>query len=60
MDVLCCSSTGRISCLHRAESWARLQADVPRGVVDEDFLRSPIEWVVDAAAPDPYLSGIPR
>ena len=50
----------RISCLHRAESWARLQADVPRRVVDEDFLRSPIEWVVDAAAPDPYLSGIPR
>ena len=50
----------RISCLHRAESWVRLQADVPRRVVDEDFLRSPIEWVVDAAAPDPYVSGIPR
>lgn len=50
----------RLSCLHRAESWARLQADVPRRVVDEDFLRSPIEWVVDAAAIDPYVSGIDR
>jgi hypothetical protein len=50
----------RISCLHRAESWARLQGDVPLRVVDEDFLRSPIEWVVDAAAPDPYASGLPR
>ncbi len=50
----------RISCLHRAESWARLQGDVPRRVVDEDFLRSPIEWLVDAAAPDPYASGLPR
>jgi hypothetical protein len=50
----------RLSCLHRAESWVRLQGDVPRRVVDEDFLRSAIEWVVDAAAPDPYASGLPR
>ena len=50
----------RISCLHRAESWVRLQRDVPRHAVDEQFLRSPIEWVVDAAAPDPYASGLPR
>ncbi len=27
----------RLSCLHRAESWARLQRDVPLRVVDEDF-----------------------
>lgn len=48
----------RISCLHRAESWSRLQADVPVEVVDEPFLRAAVEWVVDAAAPDPYTSGI--
>ena len=29
----------RISCLHRAESWRRLQADVPVSRVDEPFLR---------------------
>jgi hypothetical protein len=50
----------RISCLHRALSWARLHADVPPEVVDEGFRRSPVEWVVDAAAPDPYASAIAR
>ena len=50
----------RLSCLHRAESWTRLQRDVPRRVIDEDFLRSPIEWVLDAAAPDPYASAVAR
>ncbi|HET6967483.1 MAG TPA: phosphotransferase [Ornithinibacter sp.] len=50
----------RIACLHRAESWARLQGDVPVRVVDEEYARAAIEWVVDAAAPDPYLSGLPR
>jgi hypothetical protein len=50
----------RLSCLHRAESWTRLQRDVPRRVVDEDFLRTPIEWVVDAAALDPYASAVIR
>ncbi len=50
----------RISCLHRAESWSRLQADVPAGRVDEPFLRSVLEWVVDAAAPGPVRSGIAR
>lgn len=50
----------RISCLHRAESWARLQGDVPVRVVDDDFVRTVIEWLVDAAAPDPYASGIHR
>lgn len=50
----------RISCLHRAQSWSRLQADVPVDVVDESFVRAAVEWVVDAAAPDPYTSGIAR
>ena len=50
----------RISCLHRAESWARLQRDVPVQVVEEEHARGVIEWVVDAAAPDPYTSGLPR
>lgn len=50
----------RLSCLHRAESWRRLQADVPVRVVEEDFLRSVVEWVVDAAAPDPYASATAR
>jgi hypothetical protein len=31
---------------------------VPVEVVDEPFLRAAVEWVVDAAAPDPYASGI--
>ena len=50
----------RLSCLHRAESWARLQRDVPLRVVDDEFVRSAVEWVVDAAAPDPYASGVAR
>jgi len=50
----------RISCLHRAESWRRLQGDVPVGRIDESFLRSVPEWLVDAAAPDPYASAIAR
>ena len=50
----------RISCLHRAESWRRLQGDVPVGRIDEPFLRSVPEWLVDAAAPDPYASAIAR
>jgi hypothetical protein len=50
----------RISCLHRAESWRRLQADVPVERVDEPFLRSVPEWLVDAAAPDPYASAVSR
>ena len=50
----------RISCLHRAESWRRLQADVPVERVDEPFLRSVPEWLVDAAASDPYASAVSR
>ncbi|HYN65482.1 MAG TPA: phosphotransferase [Ornithinibacter sp.] len=50
----------RLSCLHRAESWGRTQGDVPLSVVDDSFLREVIEWVVDAAAPDPYASAIVR
>ncbi|MFW5472464.1 hypothetical protein ACOCJ5_04065 [Knoellia sp. CPCC 206450] len=50
----------RISCLHRAESWRRLIADVPFEVVDEPFQRSVTQWLVDATAPDPYASAIAR
>jgi hypothetical protein len=50
----------RISCLHRAESWRRLQADVPVERVDEPYLRAVPEWLVDAAAPVPYASAIAR
>lgn len=50
----------RLSCLHRAESWRRLQADVPLHRVDEPFRRAVAEWLVDAAAPDPYASAVAR
>ena len=50
----------RLSALHRAESWRRLQAAVPRGRVAEPFLRSVPEWLVDAAAPDPYAAAVAR
>ena len=50
----------RLSCLHRALSWARLHDDVLPEVVDEAYRRSPVEWVVDAAAPDPYASATAR
>lgn len=50
----------RVSCLHRAESWRRLQADVPLERVDGPFLRSVPEWLVDAAAPDPFASAVAR
>ncbi|KGN38343.1 phosphotransferase [Knoellia subterranea] len=46
----------RISCLHRAESWRRLIADVPLECVDERFRRSVTEWLIDATAPDPFSS----
>ncbi|MGG5260661.1 hypothetical protein [Phycicoccus avicenniae] len=48
----------RLSCLHRAESWRRLQADVPVERVDEPFLRSVPTWLVDAAAPDPHAAAV--
>ena len=54
------AAADRLSCLHRAESWARLQRDVPVRVVDDNWVRAVIEWVVDAAAPDPYASGVAR
>jgi hypothetical protein len=50
----------RMSCLHRAESWRRLQADVPVHRVDPPFLRSVPEWLVDAAGPDPYACAVDR
>ena len=50
----------RLSCLHRAESWRRLQSDVPASCVAEHFARSVPEWLVDATAPDPYASAVSR
>ncbi len=50
----------RLSCLHRAESWNRLQSDVPASCVAEHFARSVPEWLVDATAPDPYASAVAR
>ena len=50
----------RLSCLHRAESWRRLQSDVPASCVAEHFARSVPEWLVDATAPDPFASAVSR
>ena len=50
----------RLSCLHRAESWRRLQADVPVECVEGPFLRTVAEWLLDAAAPDPYAAAVAR
>ncbi|WP_392543089.1 hypothetical protein [Oryzobacter telluris] len=50
----------RLSCLHRAESWRRLQADVPVSCVEGPFLRTVAEWLLDAAAVDPYASAVAR
>jgi hypothetical protein len=44
----------RVSCLHRAESWRRLIADVPIEVVPEQFRAAPKEWLLTALAPDPF------
>jgi hypothetical protein len=46
----------RVSGLHRAESWRRLQADVPPEVVAEEFRRSVVDWLRIAAAEDPYAA----
>ncbi len=48
----------RVSCLHRAESWRRLQWDVPVEVVDEEFRRSVVDWLTLAAAQDPYAAAV--
>jgi hypothetical protein len=48
----------RVSCLHRAESWRRLQWDVPVEVVDEQFHRSVVDWLTLAAAEDPYAAAV--
>ena len=48
----------RVSCLHRAESWRRLQWDVPVEVVDEQFRRSVVDWLTLAAAEDPYAAAV--
>jgi hypothetical protein len=48
----------RVSCLHRAESWRRLQSDVPVEAVDEPFRRSVVDWLTLAAAEDPYAAAV--
>lgn len=50
----------RVSCLHRAESWRRLIADVPLSAVPDDFVRTVTEWLVDATAADPHASATAR
>jgi hypothetical protein len=44
----------RMSCLHRAESWHRLMADVPPKVVPEEFRDAPRHWLLAATAEDPF------
>ena len=55
-----CSPTAeRISCLHRAESWRRLQADVPAGrSTRTSCARRRVAR--RRRRPDPYASGLPR
>lgn len=44
----------RVSCLHRALSWQRLQDDVPASVVPADFGRAVVEWLLVSTAEDPF------
>lgn len=46
----------RLSCLHRAESWRRLMADVPLGVIDAPWRAAPAQWLLAACAPDPFAA----
>ena len=48
----------RVSCLHRAASWHRLQGDVPASAVDDRFRRAVPEWLVIATAPDPFATAV--
>ena len=48
----------RISCLHRAESWRRLVADVPLEVVGPDHARSVPDWLLIATSPDPFATAM--
>ena len=50
----------RLSCLHRAECWRRLQADVPARCIPGTSRRSVPEWLVDAVAPDPFVAAAGR
>ncbi len=50
----------RLSCLHRAETWRRLQADVPLACVDEEWVDAPAYWLTAACSPDPYLATHPE
>lgn len=43
----------RLSCLHRAESWRRLQWDNPLERVRGDFERAVADWLLVATAEDP-------
>lgn len=45
----------RIGCLHRAQSWRRLMADVPVDVLAE-HAQAPARWLLAACAPDPYAA----
>lgn len=44
----------RLRCLHRAECWRRLIADVPAEAVPEQWRGSVATWVRLATAPDPF------
>ncbi len=44
----------RLSCLHRAASWRRLQADVPVEAIDIEYRRVVGDWLLDAVAPEPF------
>jgi aminoglycoside/choline kinase family phosphotransferase len=46
----------RMSCLHRAESWRRLMADVPLDVVEDEWLDAAGYWLLAASAADPYAA----
>lgn len=45
----------RLSCLHRAESWRRLMADVPLSTIPDDYLDAPAYWLQAACSIDPYV-----
>lgn len=50
----------RIGCLHRAESWRRLMADVPLESVPEHLHAVIAFWLRAATSPDPYAASRSR
>jgi len=52
------SAAERLSCLHRAESWRRLMADVPVECIPADWLDAPASWLLSAVAEDPYVDAM--